>query len=310
MITYVYGSLFYSPAQVLVNPVNTVGAMGTGLAYDFKRFYPEMFEDYRELCRQDRFETGQLFLYKTPHKWILNFPTKKHWRAAAKMDYIEAGLQRFASVWAERGFTSVSFPLLGTGSGGLNADEVLPLMNAYLDPLPIMIYIHIFDKHAADLQERYLHAVRAWLTSVPTPQPFREFWRDLLAVARQTPELVTRTTQEKFRVQATPAQKQQRLSLKLLREGHEPIFIPETQLQDLWGYIQRAGYSQPENFPASLDQYAPYLVALLSQLAYIRPIELAARNGATGWGLHYIPPKRKTEPTPIRLTPETSETQS
>ena len=86
MITYVYGSLFYSPAHVLVNPINTVGAMGTGLAYDFKRFYPDMFEVYRELCRQDRFETGQLFLYKTAHKWILNFPTKKHWRATAKLD--------------------------------------------------------------------------------------------------------------------------------------------------------------------------------------------------------------------------------
>jgi O-acetyl-ADP-ribose deacetylase (regulator of RNase III) len=308
MITYVYGSLFYSPAHVLVNPVNTVGAMGTGLAYDFKRFYPEMFESYRELCRQDRFETGQLFLYKTPHKWILNFPTKKHWRAAAKLDYIEAGLQRFAAIWADRGITSASFPLLGTGSGGLTAEEILPLMTAYLDPLPIMIYIHIYDKHGADLQERYLHAVRAWLSSVPQPQSFRDFWRDIVAAARQTPEFITRDTQEKFRVQATPAQKQQRLSLKLLRDGHEPIFIPETQLQDLWGYIQRSGYSLPHQFPAGLDQQAAYLVPLLSQLAYLRPIELAVRSGTNVWGLHYVPPKRKADPTAIRLMPQTSET--
>lgn len=310
MITYVYGSLFYSPAHVLVNPINTVGAMGTGLAYDFKRFYPHMFEVYRELCRQDRFETGQLFLYKTPHKWILNFPTKKHWRATAKLDYIEAGLQRFAAIWAERGITSASFPMLGTGSGGLTVEEILPLMTAYLDPLPIMIYIHIYDKHAADLQERYLHAVRAWLTSVPQPQPFRDFWRDVVAAARQSPELITRDTKETFRAAATPAQKQQRLSLKLLRDGHEPIFIPETQLQDLWGYIQRAGYSLPHQFPAGLDQQADYLVPLLAQLPYMRPIELAARSGSTVWGLHYISPKRKTDPTAIRLMPQASETPS
>ncbi|NJR12719.1 macro domain-containing protein [bacterium] len=309
MITYVYGSLFYSPAQVLVNPVNTVGAMGTGLAYDFKRFYPHMFDAYRELCRQDRFETGQLFLYKTAHKWILNFPTKKHWRAAAKLDYLEEGLQRFAAVWAERGISSASFPLLGTGSGGLQTADVMPLMSAYLDPLPIMIYIHLFDKHAADLQERYLHAVRAWLTSVPQLLAFREFWRDVLAAARQSPELVTRDTNETFRVQATPAHKQQRLSLKLLRDGHEPIFIPETQLQDLWGYIQRAGYSLPHQFPATLDQHAAYLLPLLTRLPYLRPIELAARPDSRQWGLHYIPPKRKAEPAPIALMPQSRESQ-
>ena len=81
MITYVYGSLFYSPARVLVNPVNTVGAMGAGLARDFKRIYPDMFAEYRELCEHDRFKVGNLFLFQAGHKWILNFPTKNHYRA-------------------------------------------------------------------------------------------------------------------------------------------------------------------------------------------------------------------------------------
>ena len=219
-------------------------------------------------------------------------------------------MQRFAAIWAERGITSASFPLLGTGSGGLTSEEILPLMTAYLDPLPIMIYIHIYDKHAADLQERYLHAVRSWLSSVPQPQPFRDFWRDVMTAVRQSSEWVTRETQEKYRVVATPAQKQQRLSLKILREGHEPVFIPETQLQDLWGYIQRAGYSLPHQLPAGLDQQAEYLVPLLSQLPYLRPIELAARSSTRVWGLHYIPPKRKTDTAPIKLIPQTSETPS
>ena len=80
MITYVVGDLFRSPARVLVNTVNTVGVMGKGIAKDFKFIYPEMFKQYQVLCEKNLFNIGQLWLYKTHHKWILNFPTKKHWR--------------------------------------------------------------------------------------------------------------------------------------------------------------------------------------------------------------------------------------
>src|SRR5262245_9162863 len=124
MITYVYGDIVYSPARVLVNPVNTVGAMGTGIASDFKRFYPDMFIAYRDLCQEDRLDVGQLFLWRTPHKWVLNFPTKKHWRAGSKLEYIETGLQKLASIYAAKGISSISFPMLGTGSGGLKVEDV------------------------------------------------------------------------------------------------------------------------------------------------------------------------------------------
>ena len=147
MITYVVGDLFTSPAKVLVNTVNTVGVMGKGIAYDFKRIYPEMFEEYQKLCKQKKFNVGQLWLYKTPHKWILNFPTKKHWRGKSKMEYIEAGLQKFVDTYDSKGMLSVSFPMLGCGNGGLDWEkQVQPLMENYLADLPIDIFIHIGTK--------------------------------------------------------------------------------------------------------------------------------------------------------------------
>lgn len=147
MITYVVGDLFTSPAKVLVNTVNTVGVMGKGIAKDFKRIYQEMFEEYQDLCEQEMFNVGQLWLYKTPHKWILNFPTKKHWRGKSKIDYIEAGLRKFVDTYDSKGMLSVSFPMLGCGNGELDWEkEVQPLMEEYLQPLPINVYIHVFPK--------------------------------------------------------------------------------------------------------------------------------------------------------------------
>jgi len=82
MITFVKGNLFESPAKVLVNTVNTVGVMGKGIAKTFKEIYPDMFKEYQGFCEKGQFKIGQLWLYTTKHKWILNFPTKKQWRFA------------------------------------------------------------------------------------------------------------------------------------------------------------------------------------------------------------------------------------
>ena len=144
MITYVVGDLFTSPAKVLVNTVNTVGVMGKGIALDFKRIYPEMFKEYQSYCENGIFHIGKLWLYKTPHKWILNFPTKKHWRNKSKLEYIEAGLKKFADTYDAKGIVSISFPMLGCGNGELDWEsEVQPLMNSLLGKLPIDIYIHM-----------------------------------------------------------------------------------------------------------------------------------------------------------------------
>jgi O-acetyl-ADP-ribose deacetylase (regulator of RNase III) len=146
MIAYFEGDLFQSPAKVLVNPVNTAGVMGKGLALEFKRRYPGMFQVYQTLCEKKQLDIGQLWIYKTPEKWILNFPTKKHWRQKSEVEYIVAGLERFVATYQEESIDSIAFPQLGCGSGQLDWEtQVQPLMEKYLGALPITIHIHVMN---------------------------------------------------------------------------------------------------------------------------------------------------------------------
>ncbi len=143
MIVYRMGDLLQSDAQTLANPVNTVGVMGKGLAAQFKAAYPAMFDEYRALCENGQLSVGKLHLYKGPQKWILNFPTKTLWRSQSKVEDIEAGLKRFVDIYEPWGITSVAFPKLGSGLGGLDWDaQVHPLMHEHLNPLPIEVQIY------------------------------------------------------------------------------------------------------------------------------------------------------------------------
>ena len=144
MITYVQGDIFESSAKLLVNPVNTAGVMGKGLALEFKKRYPAMFNEYRRLCENGEFQVGDLGLYKSDDRWILNFPTKRDWRDKSTEEIIEAGLQKFIGMYADTGIESVAFPMLGCGLGGLDWEtQVRPLMELYLQPLPIEIFIYV-----------------------------------------------------------------------------------------------------------------------------------------------------------------------
>lgn len=147
-----------SPAQTLVNTVNTVGVMGKGIAKDFKKYYPEMFDKYYYLCQGKRLNVGQLMLTKGEpevyhnkrtgkfrRRWVLNFPTKKHWRGKSNIEYIESGLKKFVEVYEMKDIKSVSFPQLGIRNGGLNWSEVQELMETYLSKVNIPVYIHIFQ---------------------------------------------------------------------------------------------------------------------------------------------------------------------
>ena len=91
MIRYIEGDIFNSPAQVVVNTVNTVGVMGKGIAKEYKDRYPEMFRLYKEACRNKKLTIGKLMLWYGEDRWILNFPTKEDWRGKSKIEYIEKG---------------------------------------------------------------------------------------------------------------------------------------------------------------------------------------------------------------------------
>ena len=155
MLTYLDISLFESPAQTLVNTVNTVGVMGKGIAAEFKKRYPEMYQEYRRLCEAKKLDVGKLYIYRTANKIVVNFPTKTSWRQRSRVEYIEAGLQKFVDHYIDYGISSISFPRLGCGHGELDWErQVQPIMERYLQPLPIPVYIHLYPKGKEPIPER------------------------------------------------------------------------------------------------------------------------------------------------------------
>lgn len=144
-LQYVQGDIFVSRTQTIVNPVNCRGIMGAGLALAFKQRYPDMFAAYVQACQNGELRIGQPMLYRANQPWILNFPTKDHWRSPAKLAYIEQGLRFFAANYRQMGIESIAFPKLGTGLGNLSWNDVGPLMVRYLAQLNCAITIYIED---------------------------------------------------------------------------------------------------------------------------------------------------------------------
>ena len=137
--------------QTIVNTVNTVGFMGAGIALEYKRRFPEMFNEYNNLCTSGNLKIGKLHLWKNDNPWILNFPTKIHYSNPSKLDFIYKGLIEFTESYKNLGITSIAFPQLGTQLGGLSwEDSVKPLMHKHLENLDIEIEIYEYDPNADD----------------------------------------------------------------------------------------------------------------------------------------------------------------
>lgn len=136
------GDLFETDAQTLVNTINTVGVMGKGIALEFKKRYPEMFEDYQRRVARSEVRLGEPYLYTRlfpPN--ILNFPTKSHWRSVSRFSDIIAGLEYLEKHYVEWEITSLAVPPLGCGSGGLQWKVVGPVLYRYLNPIKIPVYL-------------------------------------------------------------------------------------------------------------------------------------------------------------------------
>lgn len=139
MITEVFGNLLTADADALVNTVNTAGVMGKGVALQFRRAFPDNYEAYRLACERGDVKLGQMFVVDngqlTRPRFIINFPTKKHWRSRSRLSDIEAGLVDLRDVLTTRGITSVAVPALGCGNGGLDWADVEPLIRDALGDL-------------------------------------------------------------------------------------------------------------------------------------------------------------------------------
>lgn len=142
MIYVTHGNIFESSAQVIVNPVNCVGVMGAGLAKQFKERYPRMFAKYQSCCMAKLLEPGKLMLCKESDKWILLFPTKNHWKDRSELIYIKQGLNKLVAEYQLRGIKSIAIPKIGCGLGGLNWEEVKPLIIERLSSCDMDVYIY------------------------------------------------------------------------------------------------------------------------------------------------------------------------
>lgn len=132
------GDLFTARADALVNPVNTHGVMGKGLALEFKRRYPRNFVAYKAAFERGELEVGRMLSVSTgtlEPRYIVNFPTKQHWRNPSKLEYVEQGLVALVQEIQRLELKSVALPALGCGLGGLEWDAVLALIQRNLELL-------------------------------------------------------------------------------------------------------------------------------------------------------------------------------
>ena len=132
VIKYTKGDIFDSQCQAIINTVNCEGKMGKGLAYQFKKKFPEMEQDYVKVCLNGELYPGKLHIYQEKNFLIINFPTKKKWREKSKIEYIIIGLRKLKEEIVKRGINSVAIPPLGAGNGGLNWNEVKTEINREL----------------------------------------------------------------------------------------------------------------------------------------------------------------------------------
>jgi O-acetyl-ADP-ribose deacetylase (regulator of RNase III) len=134
MIEHTQGNLLSADAEALVNTVNCVGYMGKGIALQFKQAFPENFRAYQRACKAEEVQPGRMFTFETENlvnpRYIINFPTKNHWRGKSRMQDIEQGLQDLTAVIRRLNIRSVAIPPLGSGLGGLNWREVKPRIEA------------------------------------------------------------------------------------------------------------------------------------------------------------------------------------
>lgn len=146
MINFTQGNLLEAGTEALVNTVNTVGVMGKGIALMFKEAFPQNFAAYAAACKRKEIQVGRMFVTERHAlmgpRWIINFPTKQHWRHPSKMEWIIAGLEDLKRVVSERGIRSIALPPLGSGNGGLNWAEVRPLIEAALADLPLDVVVY------------------------------------------------------------------------------------------------------------------------------------------------------------------------
>ncbi|NPV56379.1 MAG: macro domain-containing protein [Anaerolineae bacterium] len=166
MIEYKQGDILSEDAEALVNTVNCVGVMGRGIALQFKNAFPDNFKAYADACQREEVKPGSMFVFETGKltnpRYIINFPTKRHWRGQSRMEDIETGLTALAETIRRYNIHSIAIPPLGTGMGGLDWSEVKPRIESALQPLTD-VHVRLYAPLSAPDTEKMAH-----IRAVPT----------------------------------------------------------------------------------------------------------------------------------------------
>lgn len=144
MIHFKIGDIFQQKTEAYINPVNCVGVMGAGLALQFKKRFPDNFKEYEKVCKNKELIIGKMFIYKTDiynPKYIINFPTKNHWKDKSKLEYIDIGLISLKSAIEQYNISSISIPKIGCGLGGLKWIDVKNKIIFHLSEIDCEIFI-------------------------------------------------------------------------------------------------------------------------------------------------------------------------
>lgn len=283
MLTYRRTSIFESTAQTLVNTVNCVGIMGKGVALEFKRREPDMFATYKDICDRRMLEPGKLWLWRGSDQWILNFPTKVHWRGPSKIEWVEAGLAKFAGAFEQQKIREISFPRLGCGNGGLDWADVRPLMEQYLAKLPIDIYVHDFEQEIG-LPEHMEAIARLVREHGPVGHTFEAF-RDTLrwVVAEAGDDLVEIQTEKPFQAELVADGE-----VRILAGGFSWM-IDEEDLRGIWLSLKSGLLTKDQAGWATSDGGGHPLISLISLLPDTRPVEIERVGGSPEVALEVLP---------------------
>ena len=264
MLKYVKGDIFNSPAQVLVNTVNTVGVMGKGIALSFKKKYPEMFTTYRKACDKHQLIIGKLMLWYGPDHWILNFPTKEHWRNPSKMEYIEKGLMAFQRKYADYNITSIAFPKLGCGNGELDWKQVKPLMERYLKELPIDVYIYLSPGIDPVPEHKVPKAMDAWLKEHAKDMSFTGVKDEIVINSSIIPINFS------YKNDSWNARWDNKTDSLIINDSSGKEFVvKEKTLQTLWDNIQNT-----EIFNITKDEATNLVYFLLASMGYLTSVKI------------------------------------
>jgi O-acetyl-ADP-ribose deacetylase (regulator of RNase III) len=161
MIELTTGDILKDDSEAIVNTVNCVGIMGRGIALQFKNAWPENFKAYEVACKREEVQPGRMFVFDTEQltspRYIINFPTKRHWRGKSRMQDIDSGLTALVAEVQQRGIRSIAIPPLGSGLGGLEWTDVLPRIEQAMQSLP-EVRVRIYEPKGAPQADKMHHS--------------------------------------------------------------------------------------------------------------------------------------------------------